>query len=99
MKQSGLSSIHNYEVGTPQLIALQRALHECAGVLGARFSGAGTRGACVALVDASQADAVAARVMERYLEEFPEMRGAAQAVVCGLGGGARVATHTRGVSN
>lgn len=78
------------QVGTPQLIALQRALHECPGVLGARFSGAGTRGACVALVEASQADAAAVQVMQRYVEEFPEMRGAAQAIVCMLGAAARV---------
>lgn len=83
-------SLAPLQVGTPQLIALQRALHECPGVLGARFSGAGTRGACVALVEASQVDVVAAHVMQRYLEEFPEMCGTAQAIVCGLGDAARV---------
>lgn len=90
MKQSGRSSIENYQVGTPQLIALQQALHECPGVYGARFSGAGTRGACVAMVDAAQAVDVAHRVLNTYLEAFPSMRGAAQAVVCDLGTAARV---------
>lgn len=85
-------------MGTPQLVALQRALHECPGVLGARFSGAGTRGACVALVEASNADTAAVWVMDRYLEEFPEMRGAAQAVVCALGAGARVEKSSTSVT-
>ncbi len=90
MKQSGCSSIDNYQVGTHQLITLQQALHKCPGVYGARFSGAGTRGACVALVDAAQADQIAHEVLHEYLDVFASMRGAACAVVCDLGPAARV---------
>ena len=47
------------QVGSVQLATLQKLLQEAEGVYGARFSGAGTRGACVALVRADAADAVA----------------------------------------
>ena len=42
-----------------QLATLQKLLQEAEGVYGARFSGAGTRGACVALVRANAAEAAA----------------------------------------
>ena len=47
------------QVGSVQLATLQKLLQESEGVYGARFSGAGTRGACVALVRADAAEAVA----------------------------------------
>ena len=47
------------QVGSVQLARLQKLLQEADGVYGARFSGAGTRGACVALVRANAAQAVA----------------------------------------
>lgn len=47
------------QVGSVQLATLQKLLQEAAGVYGARFSGAGTRGACVALVRTDAAEAVA----------------------------------------
>ncbi len=50
------------QVGSPQLKFLQDTLHRCEGVYGARFSGAGTRGACVALVRAGAEEKVASEV-------------------------------------
>ena len=50
------------QVGSPQLKLLQDQLQSCDGVFGARFSGAGTRGACVALVHADATELVAAKV-------------------------------------
>ena len=48
---SGHSSIHNYECGSPPLIDLYNILLKTEGIYGARFSGAGFRGCCFALVD------------------------------------------------
>lgn len=45
------SSIHNYECGSPELIAIYEIMRELDGVYGGRFSGAGFKGACIALVD------------------------------------------------
>src|SRR5207244_11878681 len=52
MTASGQSSIDNYECGSPPLIDLYRILIGTPGVYGARFSGAGFRGCCVALAAA-----------------------------------------------
>ena len=55
------------QVGSPQLRFLQDLLQSCDGVFGARFSGAGTRGACVALVHADATEQVAAKASHRLL--------------------------------
>ena len=47
---SGYSSIHNYECGCDELIRLYDILHGMEGVYGARFSGAGFKGCCMALI-------------------------------------------------
>ncbi len=51
MRASGASSVHNYESGSPHLTTLYKILCECPGVYGARFSGGGFRGSCIALSD------------------------------------------------
>jgi len=48
------------------LVQLRGLLETTRGVLGARFSGAGWRGCCVALVRADEAAAAAAAVAEGY---------------------------------
>lgn len=70
--QSGHSSIHNYECGCPQLITLYGILSETPGVYGARFSGAGFRGSCLALIDPSQIESIAEAVHQRYPQAHPE---------------------------
>jgi galactokinase/galacturonokinase len=88
--ETGESSIHNYECGSPELIALFELLAAESGVYGARFSGAGFRGYCMALVDPSRADAIVASVAGRYLERFPNYRPAFHAHLCRPSDGARV---------
>ncbi len=73
MTQSGASSIANYECGAPALIDLYHTLVETPGVYGARFSGAGFRGCCLALVPAEQAEEIAARVHEIYNRQHPNL--------------------------
>lgn len=63
---SGESSVKWYECGSPQLITLYETLRETRGVFGARFSGAGFRGSCIALVDPAAVDEIAAAVHEVY---------------------------------
>lgn len=71
MQTSGMSSIHNYETGSPEMIRLYEVLNECRGVHGARFSGAGFRGCAVALIEADRAGDIAEEVETRYLNDFP----------------------------
>lgn len=79
---SGQSSIQNYETGSPHLIELYQALREAPGVYGARFSGAGFKGCCIALVDPAQRGACTEFVGARYLAKFPELRGAYSTHAC-----------------
>ena len=66
------SSIHNYECGSPELIAIYDIMRTLPGVWGGRFSGAGFKGACVALIDPAYKDEIERQMTERYLAEFPE---------------------------
>ena len=66
------SSIHNYECGSPELIAIYEIMRSLPGVYGGRFSGAGFKGACIALVDPAYKETIQAELTKRYLEEFPE---------------------------
>ena len=66
------SSINNYECGSPELIAIYEIMRSLPGVYGGRFSGAGFKGACIALVDPKYKDAIQTELTKRYLEQFPE---------------------------
>ena len=66
------SSIHNYECGSPELIGIYEILRSLPGVYGGRFSGAGFKGAVIALVDPAHKEDVERELTRRYLEEFPE---------------------------
>ncbi len=66
------SSIHNYECGSPELIAIYNIIRSTPGIYGGRFSGAGFKGACIALTDPAQRENIRREVTDRYLEQFPE---------------------------
>lgn len=66
------SSIHNYECGSPELISIYRIMRPLPGIYGGRFSGAGFKGAVIALVDPAYKEEIAARLTEAYLKEYPE---------------------------
>ena len=66
------SSIHNYECGSPELIAIYEIMRSLPGVYGGRFSGAGFKGACIALVDPANKESIEHELTQRYLKQFPE---------------------------
>ncbi|KAK4414896.1 Galacturonokinase [Sesamum alatum] len=70
---SGLSSIKNYESGCEPLIQLYNILLRAPGVYGARFSGAGFRGCCIAFVDADCALDAASFIRKEYPKLQPEL--------------------------
>ena len=72
---SGRSSVENYECGCPELIELYRIMTETKGIYGGRFSGAGFKGCCMALVDPQEEESVRASVTAKYLKRFPELEG------------------------
>ncbi|KAK1549547.1 hypothetical protein Q3G72_003748 [Acer saccharum] len=73
ISNSGLSSIQNYECGSEPLIQLNAILQGAPGVFGARFSGAGFRGCCIALVDANLAEEAASYVRKQYQNLQPQL--------------------------
>jgi galacturonokinase len=87
---SGESSIRLYECGAPPLIDLYQIMVQCPGVYGARFSGAGFRGCCVALVEQSCALPAAAEIRAAYAARQPELAANAAVAVCRSDDGARM---------
>ncbi len=66
MNQSHASLRDDYEVSIPELDDLTALLREQPGVFGARLTGAGFGGACVALCWQGQAEAIGEAVLVRY---------------------------------
>ncbi|MGM9735866.1 MAG: galactokinase [Candidatus Cryptobacteroides sp.] len=66
------SSIHNYECGSPELISIYEIMRSLKGVYGGRFSGAGFKGAVIALVDPAHKEEIEKELTARYLEQYPE---------------------------
>ena len=88
--ESGRSSIELWETGSPELIALYEIMRETDGVYGGRFSGAGFKGCCMALIDPAKKEEIFARVEREYLARFPELTGKYSAHLCRTADGVRL---------
>ena len=88
--QSGRSSIENYECGCPELITLYNIMTETDGIYGGRFSGAGFKGCCIALVDPSKADGVMRTVEEKYLAVYPALKSKYLGALCDSADGVKL---------
>ena len=80
--ESGWSSIHNWESGAPEQIRLYEIMRETEGIYGGRFSGAGFKGCCMALIDPSFEESVTERVTREYLRAFPHLEGKYSVHIC-----------------
>lgn len=80
--ESGWSSIHNWESGAPEQIRLYEIMTRTPGIYGGRFSGAGFKGCCMALIDPAYEDSIRRQVTAEYLESFPEMTGKYDVFIC-----------------
>ncbi len=87
---SGKSSVENYECGCPELITLYNIMTETEGIYGGRFSGAGFKGCCMALIDPTCADEVLATVGQKYLAEYPSLEGKYMSALCDSADGVRL---------
>ncbi|WP_300506870.1 galactokinase family protein [uncultured Duncaniella sp.] len=76
------SSMNNYECGSPELIALYRIMRRTDGIFGGRFSGAGFKGACIALVDPAKLDTIRETVTREYLKEYPQYKDSFEIFFC-----------------
>ena len=87
--ESGWSSIHNWESGAPEQIKLYEIMRKTDGIYGGRFSGAGFKGCCMALIDPEKADSIAETVERKYLTAYPEMKGKYSFHLCKSADGVR----------
>ncbi len=72
--ESGLSSINNYETGSPELKKIYEIMTKTEGIYGGRFSGAGFKGCCMAIINPEYKDAIAEKITKEYLKVFPEYK-------------------------
>ena len=80
--ESGWSSIYNWETGSPELKTLYDIMTRTEGIYGGRFSGAGFKGCCMALIDPAYRESIEAKVEAEYLRAFPDLRGKYRFVIC-----------------
>ena len=80
--ESGKSSIENWETGSPELKALYEIMTRTDGIYGGRFSGAGFKGCCMALIDPAFEESIVETVSKQYLEIFPGLTGKYSAHIC-----------------
>lgn len=80
--ESGHSSIFSWETGSPELKKLYDIMLNTDGIYGGRFSGAGFKGCCMALIDPSFEESIVSKISEEYLKEFPDLRGKYSVHIC-----------------
>lgn len=80
--ESGHSSIYNWETGSPELIKLYEIMTQTKGIYGGRFSGAGFKGCCMALIDPAYEESICETVTREYLKAFPHLEGKYSVHIC-----------------
>ena len=73
--ESGHSSIYNWETGSDELKLLYEIMTRTEGIYGGRFSGAGFKGCCMALIDPEYAESIEKKITAEYLKAFPRLEG------------------------
>ena len=80
--ESGQSSISNWETGSPELKMLYDIMCHTDGIYGGRFSGAGFKGCCMALIDPAYEESIKRQVTSEYLKAFPLLEGKYSVHLC-----------------
>lgn len=80
--ESGKSSIYNWETGSRELKTLYEIMTQTEGIYGGRFSGAGFKGCCMALIDPAYEESIKETVTREYLKAFPHLEGKYSVHIC-----------------
>ena len=80
--ESGKSSIYNWETGSPELKTLYEIMTCTEGIYGGRFSGAGFKGCCMALINPEYEESIIENVTREYLKAFPYLEGKYSVHIC-----------------
>ena len=60
------------------------------GIYGGRFSGAGFKGCCMALIDPSFTESIEEKVTREYLKAFPALEGKFSVHICDTADGVKL---------
>lgn len=88
--ESGASSIYQYETGSDELKRIYELMRETPGIYGGRFSGAGFKGCCMALIDPARKNEITERVTAGYVKTFPYLKSKFAVYFCHTADGALV---------
>lgn len=88
--ESGYSSIHNYEAGSDELRTLYDIMRQTDGIYGGRFSGAGFKGCCMALIEPGKEESIKKYVTEEYLKVFPMLKEKFSVHFCEIANGVEI---------
>ena len=88
--ESGHSSIYNYETGSDELKTLYEIMLRTDGIYGGRFSGAGFKGCCMAIIDPTFAQSIEEKVTNEYLKAFPALEGKFSVHICDTADGVKI---------
>ncbi len=80
--ESGNSSIYNWETGSPELKTLYEIMTQTEGIYGGRFSGAGFKGCCMALIDPTFEEKIKEKVGTEYIKVFPQLENKFSIHIC-----------------
>ncbi len=80
--ESGKSSIYNWETGSPELKTLYEIMTQTEGIYGGRFSGAGFKGCCMALIDPTFEEKIKEKVATEYISAFPQLENKFSIHIC-----------------
>ena len=80
--ESGYSSVYNWETGSEELKSLYHIMKKTDGIFGGRFSGAGFKGCCMALIDPKFAESIERNITYEYLKAFPGLKGKYSFHIC-----------------
>lgn len=73
--ESGYSSVYSWDTGSDELRTLYQIMTQTDGIYGGRFSGAGFKGCCMALIDPAYTEIIEQKVTDEYLAAFPMLAG------------------------
>lgn len=87
---SGYSSIYNWETGSDELKTLYEIMTHTDGIYGGRFSGAGFKGCCMALINPDYEENIRNYVTKEYLKKFPQLDGKYSVHFCTSADGVKI---------
>ena len=80
--ESGHSSIYSWETGSPELKTLYEIMTRTEGIYGGRFSGAGFKGCCMAIIDPAYEEQITTQITAAYIKEFPALEEKFSVHIC-----------------